>query len=614
MKLLLNIMTLTIFIFSSLTSATYINGRFVIVGFDNSKISILLQLNTNTGTDDLGGSTVVVGFDNNLLNLPNSPQRNVDYFFHNFNGGNYSLGTVTKPSANMVWVNIDLNFNHSNQGTIISQNPEWTDVVTINFDVINSTDSINIYWLTTSAFWGIYDGNNSTLWNTGQFSNFNGRTNFDTTPPELMEAVLLDPTTLELTFSEPLESAPALSSENYSITNGISIQNVFISNYGDVVTLITTPHSNGITYIVTAENIIDHSGNMISNQSNSAQYLSQSDTTKPVFTNVSVLNNKTLTVKFSERVDQYSAANKNNYSISNNIGIVSAQLLPDSSGVILKTARQSDNTQYVITVSNIKDRAGNNIFPNPTSKQYLTPRKGKGNPQQKMIQRAISDSWHQYFTPEKSIDGNGMNFPDSRWQSEEAIPLTITYDMEDVHSFDSLRISFYKWESGRMFQYSVFTSVDSITWEPAIEEIWSEDSEWSELNIDSTEARYLKLYMLKSNQGPFASIWEVEMYGSEELTSIETTKEVPETFELFQNYPNPFNPSTVISYKLPVNGNVTLKVYDILGNVITTLVDENKQAGSYEVEFNPNNLASGIYIYQVRATDFVDTKKMVLIR
>lgn len=90
----------------------------------------------------------------------------------------------------------------------------------------------------------------------------------------------------------------------------------------------------------------------------------------------------------------------------------------------------------------------------------------------------------------------------------------------------------------------------------------------------------------------------------------------PKEFVLYQNYPNPFNPKTVISYQLPVSGNVTLKVYDILGNEVTTLVNEEKQPGVYEVEFNPEssirNLASGIYFYQLKVGSFTDTKKMIL--
>ncbi len=102
---------------------------------------------------------------------------------------------------------------------------------------------------------------------------------------------------------------------------------------------------------------------------------------------------------------------------------------------------------------------------------------------------------------------------------------------------------------------------------------------------------------------------------------------LPDEFELLQNYPNPFNPSTVISYRLPVRSFVSLKIYDILGNEIATLVNEEKQPGSYEVEFDVaqySNLssgsstrvsyASGVYLYQLKAGSFIQTKKMVFIK
>ncbi len=88
----------------------------------------------------------------------------------------------------------------------------------------------------------------------------------------------------------------------------------------------------------------------------------------------------------------------------------------------------------------------------------------------------------------------------------------------------------------------------------------------------------------------------------------------PKEFVLYQNYPNPFNPKTVISYQLPVNGNVTLKVYDVLGNEVATLVNEEKQAGVYEVEFDGSSLASGMYLYKLQAGTFVQLKKMILIK
>jgi beta-glucuronidase len=103
----------------------------------------------------------------------------------------------------------------------------------------------------------------------------------------------------------------------------------------------------------------------------------------------------------------------------------------------------------------------------------------------------------------------------------------------------------------------------------------------------------------------------------------EITNQIPESFELSQNYPNPFNPSTKIRFEIPGQSRnhnvlVTLKVFDILGNEIVTLVNEYKPAGKYEVEFNlaagRQGAVSGVYFYQLKAGDFVSTKKMVLLK
>ena len=92
----------------------------------------------------------------------------------------------------------------------------------------------------------------------------------------------------------------------------------------------------------------------------------------------------------------------------------------------------------------------------------------------------------------------------------------------------------------------------------------------------------------------------------------------PNSFFLSQNYPNPFNPVTKIKFSIPQNvrretGNVSLKIYDVLGREIATLVNEEKPAGEYEVEFNAVNLPSGIYFYQLKAGKFAETKKMILL-
>ena len=89
---------------------------------------------------------------------------------------------------------------------------------------------------------------------------------------------------------------------------------------------------------------------------------------------------------------------------------------------------------------------------------------------------------------------------------------------------------------------------------------------------------------------------------------------IPTIFYIAQNYPNPFNPKTVLRYQIPKSSKVTIKIYDMLGIEVGTLVNELKDAGAYEVVFDASNYSSGIYIYRLQAGSFVETKKMVLLK
>lgn len=101
-------------------------------------------------------------------------------------------------------------------------------------------------------------------------------------------------------------------------------------------------------------------------------------------------------------------------------------------------------------------------------------------------------------------------------------------------------------------------------------------------------------------------------------TSVEQTEELANSFELLQNYPNPFNPSTTIKFSIPESGFVSLKVYDVLGKEVATLVNNELAAGSYSAIFDANNysqnLSSGIYFYKLESGNFVQTKKLMLIK
>ncbi|MGE5402147.1 MAG: T9SS type A sorting domain-containing protein, partial [Ignavibacteriales bacterium] len=88
----------------------------------------------------------------------------------------------------------------------------------------------------------------------------------------------------------------------------------------------------------------------------------------------------------------------------------------------------------------------------------------------------------------------------------------------------------------------------------------------------------------------------------------------PTEYALLQNYPNPFNPSTVINFDIPQASKVSLRVYDMLGKEVATLVDGYKEIGSYSVRFNASSLPSGMYIYEIRANNFIRSGKMLLLK
>jgi len=118
-----------------------------------------------------------------------------------------------------------------------------------------------------------------------------------------------------------------------------------------------------------------------------------------------------------------------------------------------------------------------------------------------------------------------------------------------------------------------------------------------------------------NNNQLYFSTYETGIFELDILTIINDTKNTFSNYELYQNYPNPFNPTTSIEYTVPSSEYVTLKVYDILGNEVATLVNEQKTAGRYEVEFNASNIASGVYFYRIQtSTGFVSTKKLLLIK
>jgi len=134
----------------------------------------------------------------------------------------------------------------------------------------------------------------------------------------------------------------------------------------------------------------------------------------------------------------------------------------------------------------------------------------------------------------------------------------------------------------------------------------TEPKSYSFIDEDITKG----IYKYRLKQIDFDGSFE---YSNEVEVEVDFT---PKEFALYQNYPNPFNPTTTIEYQIPAQSLVTLKVFDVLGNEITTLINEEKPAGKYNVELRIDNLelSSGIYFYQLKAGRFIQTKKMVLMK
>lgn len=148
-------------------------------------------------------------------------------------------------------------------------------------------------------------------------------------------------------------------------------------------------------------------------------------------------------------------------------------------------------------------------------------------------------------------------------------------------------------------------------------------STWTQENLDISQyanaSTQMKVrFRLTSDGGIVADGWYIDdikitnYCGS--LVGILGNNQLPMTFALAQNYPNPFNPSTTIKYQIPKESVVKIFVYDVLGKNVATLVNEKKNAGYYELEFNASNLASGLYFYKIEAGEFTDVKKMMLIK
>ncbi|WP_020403472.1 T9SS type A sorting domain-containing protein [Gracilimonas tropica] len=142
---------------------------------------------------------------------------------------------------------------------------------------------------------------------------------------------------------------------------------------------------------------------------------------------------------------------------------------------------------------------------------------------------------------------------------------------------------------------------------------WRDIGSWSFVNGDTLSVVVQNVESYNSSRVLRADAIKVQ-YGVPKAVSNDAVSSLPKSFSLSQNYPNPFNPTTNILYTVPKRANVSLKVYNVLGELVSTLKNEVHNPGSYQVSFNGKNLASGVYFYRLEAPDFTETKSFTLIK
>ncbi|HKI79582.1 MAG TPA: T9SS type A sorting domain-containing protein [Ignavibacteriaceae bacterium] len=216
----------------------------------------------------------------------------------------------------------------------------------------------------------------------------------------------------------------------------------------------------------------------------------------------------------------------------------------------------------------------NEIKNNPFRQQYVSP-------------MTYNSNWNQTFTQAQFI--NGTQAGSSSVTVSALVDAYGTMTLPGGMSYDALRIKETTTVGGFSSVSFAFVAKNG-----AQVEVSATDSNPSDNGVISAD--------------------NTSYNGALITTGIEQTSNLPENFNLKQNYPNPFNPSTKIVYTISKESKVSLKIYDILGNEVEALVDKEQPAGVYRVNFIANNLASGLYIAQLKTGSFIKTIKMTLLK
>ncbi|MFQ5708035.1 MAG: Ig-like domain-containing protein [bacterium] len=393
----------------------------------------------------------------------------------------------------------------------------------------------------------------------------------DTNPPELVAVVAMGETQIDVIFSEPMEQTSTETSSNYSISNSVQVVGAIQDQNPTVVHLITTTHQRGITYVISVSNVKDLAGNSIAAGSALSYSLTipDQDTVPPELLYVAAIDEANLDVIFSESLDSTSAQNVANYSISNGVAVLQARLDANLSIVHLTTTEHQRDVTYSLTVSNILDLATTpNVIKANSTLSYMLPSLG-----------AVD------ATPPQLVS-------------------------VEIHGFTQLDVNFSepveKASAEDENNYLINNSIDVLgavldANETVVHLITSAHQNGVEYALRVENVR---------DQAPVPNVIALNSAISYTFTSNDDVpddppdagSQSPSTFMLFQNYPNPFNPDTEIRFFLDENREVSIKIYNLIGQLVKTLVQETMTPGFHTTLWDGTSndgkpVPSGVYIY-----------------
>ncbi|OGU60715.1 MAG: hypothetical protein A3K31_00195 [Ignavibacteria bacterium RIFOXYA12_FULL_35_25] len=287
------------------------------------------------------------------------------------------------------------------------------------------------------------------------------------------------------------------------------------------------------------EGFTDRYGNVVNRTKpdiGAVQYVT-GDTSPPTLLSATLLDSTKLLLTFSEPLSSSGITSLSNYSISNGIIIYTAELNTNPANITLTTSPYIYDQNYSISVFNLQDLSGNVISSSNNTATYLstfgTPSVGYLS---KLTIIKVTAS-NTDDAPDKTNDGlyysNGGE-ANSRWKAAP-LPQWLIYDLGAAKQINTTRISFYDFQNGRIYNYSISVSNDSVNWVSIVQNAASSNQEWTVNIFNPVEARFLKLELISNNQNEWATVWETEILG---MSSLQTPLKINSKIYLQGAYEN----------------------------------------------------------------------------